>query len=420
MKKAINQIIKNEKNFIIYLIGFSFLIRLIVLYFLNNDEIDHTYYFGISNEWGVLLNNLIQHNTFARYGSGDSLVPSLMLPPLYAYFLYFIKILTPAKINFLYTVIFIQIIISTISIFIFFNLNKQFFLERTSLINTTIFSLLPLNIYAAGQSSSITIQIFLSLSFLLFLFILIKSQTKKNILIFSLISGLLILARAEFILIYALTILYLFLRKKVNITYLVAISFLTLLVVSPYLIRNYVVFNKIVFVKTLGYNLWKGNNEFSSVEGYENQRHKSFKNLENKLEELKLDTFYEINRDGIYLNEALKNLKEKPLKYLKLSFQKAFSFYFIDFKSSYPNYYKFYHFLPILLIAIISLPGLILILFNNEFKNSYLKNYLLITIGIFSIFSILPRYKLMILPIQIILAAYFIQYLLRKIKKNAS
>ena len=420
MKKEINQIIKNEKNFIIYLIGFSFLIRLIVLYFLNNDEIDHTYYFGISNEWGVLLNNLIQHNTFARYGSGDSLVPSLMLPPLYAYFLYFIKILTPEKINFLHTVIFIQIIISTISIFIFYKLNKQFFLEKTSLINTIIFSLLPLNIYAVGQSSSITIQIFLSLSFLLFLFILIKSQTKKNILIFSLISGLLILARAEFILIYALTILYLFLRKKVNITYLVAISFLTLLVVSPYLIRNYVVFNKIVFVKTLGYNLWKGNNEFSSVEGYENQRHKSFKNLENKLEELKLDTFYEINRDGIYLNEALKNLKEKPLKYLKLSFQKAFSFYFIDFQSSYPSYYKFYHFFPILLIAIISLPGLILILFNNEFKNSYLKNYLLITIGIFSIFSILPRYKLMILPIQIILAAYFIQYLLRKIKKNAS
>jgi len=420
MKKEINQIIKNEKNFIIYLIGFSFLIRLIVLYFLNNDEIDHTYYFGIANEWGVLLNNLIQYNTFARYGSGDSLAPSLMLPPLYAYFLYFIKIFTPEKINFLYTVIFIQIIISTISIFIFYKLNKKFFLERTSLINTIIFSLLPLNIYAVGQSSSITIQIFLSLSFLLFLFILIKNQTKKNILIFSLISGLLILARAEFILIYALTILYLFLRKKVNITYLVAISFLTLLVVSPYLIRNYVVFNKIVFVKTLGYNLWKGNNELSSVEGYENQRHKSFKNLENKLEELKLDTFYEINRDDIYLNEALKNLKEKPLKYLKLSFQKAFSFYFIDFQSSYPGYYKFYHFFPILLIAIISLPGLILILFNNEFKNSYLKNYLLITIGIFSIFSILPRYKLMILPIQIILAAYFIQYLLRKIKKNAS
>ena len=179
MKKEINQIIKNKKNFIIYLIGFSFLIRLIVLYFLNNDEIDHTYYFGIANEWGVLLNNLIQHNTFARCGSGDSVVPSLMLPPLYAYFLYFIKILTPEKINFLHTVIFIQIIISTISIFIFYKLNKQFFLEKTSLINTIIFSLLPLNIYAVGQSSSITIQIFLSLSFLLFLFILIKSQTKK-------------------------------------------------------------------------------------------------------------------------------------------------------------------------------------------------------------------------------------------------
>ena len=35
---------------------------------------------------------------------------------------------------------------------------------------------------------------------------------------------------------------------------------------------------------------------------------------------------------------------------------------------------------------------------------------------IFSIFFILPRYKLVILPVQIILASHFVKYLVNKLK----
>ena len=196
----------NIKKNIFLLIGLSFIIRLISTIFFHDNQID--------NEWGILLDNLIKHKTYSFYNYKDTLIPSVLMPPLYAYFLYCIKILTFGKISFLNTLIFIQIIFSTISVYIFYKINEKLFSNNICLINSYIFSLLPLNIYAAGQTSSITLQIFLLLLFLLFVLILMKNQTKKNFIIFSLISSFSILIRGEFILIYAMTLLYFLLQKK--------------------------------------------------------------------------------------------------------------------------------------------------------------------------------------------------------------
>ena len=268
--------------------------------------------------------------------------------------------------------LFVQIILSTISIYIFYKINQKIFSNKISLINSYIFSLLPLNIYSAGQISSITLQVFLSLLFLLLLFNLAEYQTKRKILTFSLISGLLILTRGEFILIYAITLLYLLTKNKIKIINITIIALCTLLVVSPYLIRNYNTFNQIFIVKALGFNLWKGNNEFSSVEGYgdfnlgfykmlttHDAKNPNFKNLNDKIESLNKDKFYELNKDKIFLKQATKNLNDNPLSYLTLFFKKMVSFYFIDLNSSHSLYYNFFHFFPVLVIGIFSFPGLI-------------------------------------------------------------
>ena len=187
-----------RKN-IFLLITLSFIIRLISIYFFHDTRID--------NEWAILLNNLIKFKTYSLYTAENLPIPSVLMPPLYAYFLYFVKIISFEKINFLTLLISIQIILSTVSIYIFYKINKKIFSEKINLINSYVFSLFPLNIYAAGQVSSITLQIFLLLWFILFLFLLSEKKTKKNFLIFSLISGFLILIRGEFILIYAITLL---------------------------------------------------------------------------------------------------------------------------------------------------------------------------------------------------------------------
>ena len=410
MKKNINQIFRNEKKIIFLLIGTSFIIRLIALYFYHDTKMD--------NEWGVLLNNLIKYQTYSFFSFNNTLLPSVLVPPLYVYFLFFIKIIAIEKINFLNTLFFFQIILSTLSVYIFYKINKKFFSEKICTINAIIFSLFPLNIYAAGQISSATLQIFLSLLFLLFVFIIGEKQIRKNFLIFAFISGLLILVRGEFVFIYLITLLYFLYKKKIKFINLLLTILLTLAVISPYLVRNYIVFKEVVLVKSFGYNLWKGNNQFSSVEGHSGIENAIFKNLKKKLGALEKDNFYEINRDQIFFNEALKNIGNNPLNYLNLFVKKLFSFYFVNFNSSYPNYYNFFHILPATIISLFSFPGLVLVWKKRDFKIEYLKIYLILTITIFSVFFILPRYKLTILPIQIMLVGYFIVYLMNKIKKK--
>jgi len=90
--------------------------------------------------------------------------------------------------------------------------------------------------------------------------------------------------------------------------------------------------------------------------------------------------------------------------------KKILSFIFIDINSTYPNYYHPLHYLPILFIGITSIIGIIL---SN--KNSYQINFLILffiaNVTIVSVFFILPRYSLAIIPLQIIFSNIFFEYI---------
>jgi len=415
MKKTINQILDNsfynKKYMLLPLIAVSFLLRLVTVYFVRDFQID--------NEWNVLLNNLVNYNSYSYYTFDNKLIPSALLPPLYPFFLYVIKTITSLEgLSLINLIIFIQIILSTYSVYLFFQINLNFFEIKLSLLNSLIFSIIPLNIYACGQISSICLQIFFLLFFLKLLFQLLKTQNKKNIIFFSLVSSMSILIRGEFILFFIFTIFYIYLNKKIKTINILKIITITILVILPYVVRNYIQFNQFFIVKSLGYNLWKGNNQLSTVDGYEDFKSLEFTDLNNKIIKIKKNKYYEINRDNIFLKEATSNIATEPIYYFKLYIKKFFSYFFIDINSKYPNYYNFLHLFPIIVISIISAPGLFIVLKKKSFKSRYLIFLLLFNTIIFSVFFILPRYKLVILPMQIILAAYFANYILKKLKIN--
>ena len=83
--------IKKSTNIEYYLITaliiFSFLSRLVTVYFFRDLQFD--------NEWGILLNNLINYKSFSFYNFNGELIPSAYMPPLYPFFLYLIKIIIP-------------------------------------------------------------------------------------------------------------------------------------------------------------------------------------------------------------------------------------------------------------------------------------------------------------------------------------
>ena len=108
------------------------------------------------------------------------------------------------------------------------------------------------------------------------------------ILIFAFIGGLLILVRREFIAIIAFSSLYLFFYYKTQFKKIFLIILISLITISPYLVRNYLIFERIIIHSGFGYNLWQGNNPYTNVEG-SGVINKSFQDkiCEKKLLELK-------------------------------------------------------------------------------------------------------------------------------------
>jgi len=392
-----------------FLFLFSFLIRIPVIFIFGDTRLD--------NEWGIIVNNLTDYRKFSLVNFGDFFVPSLFMPPLYAFYLYFFKIFHFNNEIYIQVVLFSQIILSSFSVVIFYNINKLFFSNKICILGTLIFSLFPLHIYACAQISSIILQSFLMITFFYFFLKTMKKNNFYNICFLSLASGLLILLRGEFIALFLLSILYLALFIKINLKSILIIILLTFVVISPYLMRNIIVLDTITITKSIGFNLWKGNNQQTDVEGknyiYGSIFDQEDLDLREQINKVPEDKYYEINLDKVFLSEGIKNINNDPIKYFGLYLKKILSFLFIDLNSSNPYYYHPLHYLPVLFISITSIIGIIL-----SKKNSYQINFLIlffiVNIAIVSVFFILPRYKLAIIPLQIIFSNIFFEY----IKKN--
>ena len=400
----------NDKKLILIMFG-SFFIRVIATILFGDKVIDM--------EWGIILKNLETSQILSVREVNGTPVPNIFMPPLYPFFLYSIKIFFNNSIFFLFFIKFLQIVFSLISIYLFYKILLEFYSKNISYIGTIVFSFFPLNIYAISQISSITLQIFL-LNIFLFSFIKIFKgvDINKYLIIFSISSGLLILLRGEFFVFVIFSLLYLFLNQR-NFKNILLILIMTVLIVSPYLVRNYQIFGVITVTKSAGYNLLKGNNPLSKVEGVGMFRgvEKIVPAVKIKLDELNSRgpiKKHDLIKDKILLDQAIKYIKEDPIRYIQLYFKKALSFIFIDIESTYPNYYSIFNIVPKMLISITAIIGIFMLFKLKIDLYNYFILYYLSNIGLFSFFFILPRYNLSLLSIQIILGLY----LLKRFKPN--
>ena len=391
----------NTKLHFFIIIFFSIILRILSIEYLGDKQID--------NEWKIILFNLENNSLFGYRQVQDQIFPNIFMPPLYPLFLYLIKILNPFDTFYLKVILYIQMITSILAIIYLRKILLNFFTNHISNIGTLIFSLFPLFIYGSTQISSISLQVFFIVIYFYFLFRIILKIKFKYLIYFSISSGLLMLLRGEFFIIFLLTLLFIYMVNK-NFNHIIVLFFASLILISPYLVRNYYIFEKVTITKSLGFNLWKGNNLYSLPEGSEKIYDK---NMELKIKEITLDKKYDYNIDEIYKSEAIKNIKAEPTRYLILYLKKLFAFMFIDFDSTYPNYYNFFHIIPKIFISIGSLLGLIFLLREKNILN-YFTLYYLFNVCLFSVFFILPRYSLALLPVQI----FLICFLIKKLKIN--
>lgn len=407
--------LKNKLNIIIIT---SFLLKLTFVFFVHEKN--------LSDEWIILFNNFQENNSYSYYIFDGKHVPSSYMPPLYFIFLYFNKILSLNLVNFLYLVFLNQILLSTMSVYLFYKICKNFFNDKNSLIGTLIFSLFPLMIYSNGLVSSASLQMFLYLLFFnYYLFFLEGKVDIISILKLSIICSLNLILRGEFIIIFFFSIFYFILINKKKTLSGIIVLILSIGLISPYILRNFDNTNKLHIVNSSGYALWKGNNQLANVEGFHNSLNpntrkswpdvKEFESLYSELDKIEKNELYEINRDDVFKKEALKNISSNKIKYFLLYLKKIFSFYLIDFESSLKNYYNFFHIIPVLIFGILSIPGIIIAYKKKgNFKIKYLISMTLILTCFISIFFILPRYKISIISFQILFSIFCMEYIKKK------
>jgi len=412
-KYYLEKFFDNQKFLISIIIIISLIVRIPVIHFYGDNRLDH--------EWLVIVNNLINHNEFAFRNFENFYVPNLYMPPLYAWFIYIFKLLNLNDADSLTLILFVQAVLASISMVAFYFICKRFFTNNLSLILTALFCFWPSYLYACGQISSITLYIFLIILFLYFILNVSSRPNYKYSVYLGIVSGLSILLRGEFILIFIFSLIYLFIfYKNVNFKKIILALLVTCLVLSPYLYRNVTELSTFSITKSIGFNLWKGNNPYSNVEGDLKNRlvdehgPRSFdEKMENKINDIQIDKYYDISLDNFFLQETLKNIQNEPERYVKLYIKKFISFLFIDLNSSFKNYYHPLHVIPLIIISVTSLISAILLIKDSKTLNLISILYLFY-IFIFSFFFILPRYNLIILPMQILLTGKLINKLYNK------
>jgi 4-amino-4-deoxy-L-arabinose transferase-like glycosyltransferase len=398
------------------LLFLTLMARLLAFYFFADNQLENEWMYLVHNlsEKGVLGINIVIDKNLAlpMLAQKENIVlPSVFMPPLYSYIIYVIKFSVSNFTNYINVILFLQIILSTITIYIFFKIIRMSESFKFSIISAYIFSFIPINIYSSVQISSISIQVFL----IVYLFYVIKKfflkkKSFNQLIIFSFLSAMLILLRGEFILFYFFTLVYLFIffSRKINFIFISLV--ITSLLLSPYILRNYINFNSFILTKSFGYNLLKGNNPEFKVEGNPEYIEKQFNRKDLNFE---ANNLYEIKLDDFYKDKSLEYIKDNKTSFVLNYLKKFFSFLFIDINSSYSNYYNVLHILPKIILSIASILGGI-ILFRKKGFFQYLSFYFFSNILFFSIFFILPRYSLILMPIQILLSIEFVKLLLRK------
>ena len=410
MSLFLNLIVKNKYLFIILFL--NFITRIVVVFFYG----DKTFSATDANEWGVIYENLKNFGTMSWFQHDEFRYPTFFMPPLYIFYIYSLSVF---QTSFDITIIlFSQCMLAIISAYVFYKICNLYFSLKLSLVALTIFCFYPIYVYASSQISSINLVILINLFFIYTIL-----YNKKYYLI-GILGGLGLLVRGEFILLYLFSLLYLIIIKKYKLKELILSLLISIIIISPYLYRNYITFNKIVITNSTGYVLWRGNNILSSVDSiYADMKiqeiepgvdskylfeNKELLKINQKLTKIKFNKNYEALRDKIFYDQAISNITNDPKKYFYLYIKKFLSFLFFNPSSEYPNYYNPLSLLPEIIISFTAFLGILIKL--KAFKTfNYLYLYLFYNLAIYSFFLILPRYKIIIIPILIIFMISFLK-----------
>lgn len=263
--------------------------------------------------------NLVQGNGY----SFDGINPTPFVEPGYALFF-----LAPFYLIFGHNILFpqiFQIILSVGSVYIIYAIGCKFFNKKTGLLASFIWAIWPADIAFSQEILTETPFTFLLLLFTYFLLLAIKKDSKRTLIISSLILGTATITRfmpflLPFFLLPALyiTFKYKFIYKNFwhkSIMYFCILFLGIMMFFTPWAIRNYIHFNTFYLGRPgIGVGIWNGS--YVPWEGEWKQKIPLY-----------LDREIDVKNDRAYIKHDLRYIKENLGGVLKIYSKKPYKIF---------------------------------------------------------------------------------------------
>ena len=393
-------------------------LRILAVIFFGDRKFDY--------EFDVLVKNIINGNGYS-YWSIDSLgvlsntfnnnasiyLPSGYMPIFYPLFLSFFAFFLGVSQNSVVAILFIQSIIGTLNCYIIYRIYMVKYGSREPLL-VWFCALFPLHIFMSSQISASNVYVFLMSLVILYYYKFLINQSWKNLVILSISLPLLALSRADAILIIpAIIFMLFFFHKGVSRQKILSIVLISTLILTPMSLRSFDKFG-FYYPHTIsgGLNLWLGNN--SDATGSRMNYVVPYKpfpeNILKQIDNLKITDNYEVDLDNIYKEAAKEFMTENPLQVIQLSIKKIIFFWvhIYDSRINYPGLNNPLYWAP----WIILFPFFILSTMSaiSRWRDNDLEIFLIFYFSaVYSVFFVLPRYRLIVFPIYFLFSFYYLK-----------
>ena len=374
---------------------------------------------GLQFEYAQIAANIVAGYGYSWDWFGQQpLQPSAAFPPVYAYFIAFFIALfdNPAPI-----ILIAQAMINSLGIIPAYLIGKHLGNKSVGLICAIIYAFLPEMIYS--NTKMVTEPIAGTLTLVaIYSYLKIKDTVRPywSYLILGVYIGLLSLLNASLLLLLPAFIIGLYYKasaKKNLLKAALLLSIGAIIAISPWIIRNYAVLGKPVFRTTLGYNLWRGNYPGASGTGRVDPNNKDVIVL-NKEYYNYIKTNHpqkEIEIDSFFTAEAVKFIKARPLRFAGITLKRAV--YFITIDPTHPLTKNVFYLGGYLFLLIFGIWGGIILNRRNKLDLAFILMPLFHLL-LYSPVMILPRYRMILIWVLIILSSVSIEALLSKLKSR--
>lgn len=324
--------IQNTRALIWEIFLLAFLIRLIVVVFaVKNGSIQSWEYESIANNILDDLGYRVEHLGITHYVFGPPLYP-LLTALIYA-------VTNHSQL----ALVLLQVFLSAIACTVIFTIGREMFNYTVGIIASFLVIFHPGILVYVTKLHSLNIDVLL-----LALVVLITLKAKNNMkmvyfVLLGSVFGLCMLSRSTIFLfvLSAITFLLCTVKDKKKTLYYSSLTvIIAMLIIFPWLVRNYSLLNSFVFIQKTGEVFWRGNNQNATGTTYTLDKEPIINSAPKEFRE-RLYHSTEIEQDRLFWRESIKFIKSSPLKFVMLTVRKFYYFWWFSphFGIEYPKHY---------------------------------------------------------------------------------